>query len=307
MKFILKAFMLAISISVPAISYASTDSKVYLNYSQKELNDQYNQLVWAPNQDQILDRYQERSNYAIKELGMPLVYKYGNKEIEKFRLFKTEMNKAPLVIFIHGGAWRGGYAHNYDFPANVFVNNNINYIALDFSTVQEVGLDGMSNQIRNAIAYIYNSNIDFDRQKIYLIGHSSGAHLGGVILYSDWKKNGLPSDLIKGATLLSGIYNLLPASKSSRSSYVPFTKSIIKNYSPINFAEKIKMPLILSYGGLESDEFKKQTIEFYNKVKDYNPNTSIIFQQKFNHFEVMDDFSNPYNQAVNETLKMINK
>ena len=41
-----------------------------------------------------------------------------------------------------------------------------------------------------------------DPARIYVIGHSSGAHLAGATLITDWPRYGVPADVIKGATIL---------------------------------------------------------------------------------------------------------
>src|SRR5699024_10492951 len=175
------------------------------------------QSDWAPNIKQILQRYDVRSEWARDQLPEPERYSYNpddpDDEVMAFDLFRASDDKpAPVMVFIHGGAWKAGNASSYHFPAPLFVDNGISYIALDFDTVEEVGLDGMITQIRQAIAWIHDNDdtLGIDPQQIYISGHSSGGHLGGVVLTTDWEDYDLPADVIKGATLISGMYDLKP-------------------------------------------------------------------------------------------------
>lgn len=283
------------------------DNNVYLNYTQPQLDEMYDQTIWAKNYKQIIDRYQFRSNLAEDIIGKPTIIKYGDSEIESFNIFKANIPNAPLVIFIHGGAWKSGRSFNYNYPAMQFHEKGINYISLDFSNVQEVGLDGMTKQIRKAVSYIYKNNktLGFNKDQLFIVGHSSGAHLASVLLTTDWKAYEMPTNTIKGATLISGIYDLKPVRKSARSKYVFIDNKIENDYSPIIHSKTIKMPVIISYGGLESEEFKRQSIDFYEKLRNTNNNISLIKQDYFNHFEIMDDFGNPYNSASLKTIDMI--
>ncbi|WJJ94971.1 alpha/beta hydrolase [Neopusillimonas aromaticivorans] len=208
---------------------------------------------------------------------------------------------------MHGGAWRAGKASSYHFPAEMFLDNGVSYIGLDFGNVQDIGLDGMVAQLRKALAYIHKNaeKLGIDPKQIYISGHSSGAHLGGVILTTDWSKLGVPQDIIKGATLISGMYDLKPVRQSARSSYVPFTDDIENTMSTQRHLNQINTPIILAYGGLETDEFKRQTKDFADAMKKANKPVELIFSEFSNHFEIMDDFGNPYGPVSAATLKQI--
>ena len=55
---------------------------------------------------------------------------------------------------------------------------------------------------------------------LYLSGFSSGGHLGGCVVITEWEKQGLPRDILKGAVLGSGMYDLKPVRLSKRSKFV---------------------------------------------------------------------------------------
>jgi len=58
-------------------------------------------------------------------------------------------------------------------------------------------------------------------------------------------------DIIKGASLLSGMYELQPVSLSARSRYVNFTPETIQNLSPQRHLDALTAPLVLAYGTLD--------------------------------------------------------
>src|SRR2546426_7457114 len=89
---------------------------VWLDMTQKELDDAYDQSVYAPNQRQVTGRYETNSGRTRAKLGAPQRYAYGPSEIEQLDVFKTRRANAPINVFIHGGAWRGGRSENYAFP-----------------------------------------------------------------------------------------------------------------------------------------------------------------------------------------------
>ena len=83
----------------------SQEAKVFLDYTQKELDHNYSQAEWAPNMKQMLQRYEYRSRLTRQRLGQPQRLSYGDKPVEKLNLFRASAAKAPVLIYLHGGAW----------------------------------------------------------------------------------------------------------------------------------------------------------------------------------------------------------
>lgn len=177
-------------------------SKVFLEYEQDELDCAYDQSAYAPNQQEVSVRQQARSVEARSRLGEPRRFAYGRTQVELLDLYTANRPNAPIVVFVHGGAWRGGSAANSAHAAEMFVTAGANYVALDFVLVEDAGgsLYPMVEQVRRALAWLYGNAADFggDRERIHLIDHSSGAHLCGCVMVTDWSKLfDLPADADK--------------------------------------------------------------------------------------------------------------
>src|SRR5260370_42635188 len=96
--------------------------RVWLDMDQEELDAAYDQRVYAPNFQQIINRYATNSEVTRARLGPPRRYAYGPTPIEGLDVYATKPAKAPMNVFIHGGAWRAGLAKGNAFPAELFVN-----------------------------------------------------------------------------------------------------------------------------------------------------------------------------------------
>src|ERR1043166_2894060 len=104
---------------------------------------------------------------------------------------------------MHGGNWQLGAAKDYGFPAEMFVAAGAHYVALDFNNVNEPwgALRVVAAQLRRGIPWVCKNAASFggDPERVYIGGHSSGGHLCGVALVTDWQKElGLPPNAIKG-------------------------------------------------------------------------------------------------------------
>jgi arylformamidase len=211
---------------------------------------------------------------------------------------------------VHGGAWRGGDAKNYAYPAEMFVRAGAHYIVLDFAWVQNVdgNLLTVVDQVRRAVAWCYRNAPSFggDAGRLYVAGHSSGAHLAGVLAITDWRRDfGLPADAVKGYVLISGMYDLQPVRLSSRSSYVKFTDEMVQTLSAIRHVEALNAPLYLACGTFETPEFQRQSREFAEAVRQAGKPVLFDVADGYNHFEIAETLANPYGLVGRAALELL--
>lgn len=284
--------------------------RVFLDYDQAELDAAYDQSVYAPNLQQIVGRYASNSEAARRRIGAPRRVAYGPTEVEKLDIYATGRPNAPVNVFIHGGAWRGGFAKDYAFPAEMFVHAGAHYVVLDFVAVQNAGgsLMPMADQVRRAIAWVHRNAASFggDPNRLYVSGHSSGGHLAGVAAVTDWQgRFGLPADAVKGYVCMSGMYDLHPVRLSARSSYVKFDDAMEEALSSQRHLEKLAAPVAVVHGTRETPEFQRQNREFAEAVRKAGKPVQLVVCEGYNHFEVLETFANPYGHAGRAALEQM--
>jgi arylformamidase len=285
---------------------------VWLDLDQQELDDAYDQSVYAFNQGNIAERRRANSELALKVLGPPQRVPYGETAIEKLDIYRTKGANAPVAIFIHGGSWRNGRASDSVYLAEPFVNAGAHYVIPDFINVLEAGGDlfPMVGQVRRAVAWVYRNAASFggDPNALYLAGHSSGGHLGGCVVTTDWAAQGLPLDILKGALLGSGMYDLKAVRLSKRGEYVKFTDTMEQELSAQRHLDRLHTPLVLTHGTLETPEFQRQTRDFYAAVKAAGKPVELRVGQGYNHFETQETLANPYGlmgRAAFQQMKLV--
>lgn len=283
---------------------------VWMNMSQQELDKAYTQSVYAQNAAQVIGRWVTNSELNRKYIGDPLRLSYGDKSIESMDVYQTKQANAPVHIFIHGGAWRSTAADIHGFPAETFTRAGAHFVLPDFSWVQDEGdsLFPLVDQVRRAVAWVYRNAASFggDPDRIYLSGHSSGGHLAGVILFTDWEKDfGLPKDTIKGALCCSGMFDLKPVRLSYRGNYIKFTDEMEQALSPIRHLNKINTPVIVAYGTYETPEFKRQSEDFAMALKTAGKSVELLVADGYNHFEIYETLANPYGILGRAVLKQM--
>jgi arylformamidase len=286
--------------------------RVWMDMDQVELDAAYDQSVYSPLIGQLLKRFATSSDEARAHLGAPKRLAYGPTPVEVLDLYPASKPNAPIFVFIHGGAWLRGEAKDYGYPAELFVNAGINYVALDFIAVGAANGDigVMAAQVRRGIAWVYKNAATFggDTSRFYVGGHSSGGHLCGVALVTDWQKDfGLPADMVTGGLCMSGLYDMKPVRLSKRSSYVKFTDDMEQAMSSQRHIEMLRAPIIVTYGTNETPEFQRQSRDFAAAVKAAGKPVELIEAPNFNHFEMCESLGNPFGPNGRAALKLMRR
>lgn len=282
---------------------------VWLDMDQQELDDAYDQHKYAFNQPQVNRRRTAQALRAQPFIGQPLTQAYGPTPIETLDIYKARQPNAPVAIFVHGGAWRQGRAADFAYLAEPVLAAGGAYVILDFTNVDDAGGDlmPMVDQVRRAVAWVYQNAASFggDPNRLYLVSHSSGSHLSGNVVTHDWAAAGLPKDILKGALLSSGMYDLVPVRLSKRGAYVKFTDAMVEKLSSIRHIDKLHTPLVVSYGTEETPEFQRQAKEFAAAVLAAGKPVKLMVGEGYNHFELPETLANPYGYLGRTLLEMM--
>ena len=271
---------------------------VFLDMDQQALDDAYDQEAYASNRAVVVSRRHAASERARSRIGNPKRIAYGPTEIEALDVVDCGVRNAPINIFLHGGAWRRNKAADYALNAEPLVRAGAHSVILDFINVDEAGGDlfPMYDQVRRGIAWVARNAESFggDPSRIFLSAHSSGSHLAGCFLTRGWREESLPPDIIKGAVLLSGMYDLKPVRLSKRSSYVSFTDRMEDLLSAQRHLDGLNAPLVVAIGTAETPEFQRQSRDFTAAVKAAGKPAELIVGEGYNHFELLETLANPY-------------
>jgi arylformamidase len=122
----------------------------------------------------------------------------------------------PVVVMIHGGAWQIGDKANPDIgsrKAATFVNAGFVYVAINYRLSPSVRYATQAGDVAKALAWVVQniSHYSGDSRRIYLMGHSAGAHLAALVATDEsyLTREGLSLKTISGVVLLdTGAYDV---------------------------------------------------------------------------------------------------
>jgi arylformamidase len=166
----------------------------------------------------------------------------------------------------------------------------------------------MADQVRRAIAWTYKNaaSFDGDPEQLYIGGHSSGGHLCGVALVTEWQKDfGLPDNTVKGGACMSGMYDLKPVRLSQRGNYVKFNDDMEQAMSSQRHLDLLRVPIVVTYGTNETPEFQRQNRDFAAAVKAAGKPVELIEAPSYNHFEMAESLGNPYGPNGRAALSLM--
>ena len=283
-------------------------TKVYLDYTQAELDRAYDQRAWAPNADEVIRRYASESAKSRERFAGSLDLSYGPSPEETLDIFPSSKRNAPLHVHIHGGGWRNLGKEEESFLANALVPAGATLVVLNFATIPKVRIPEMVEQVRRAIGWLHNhaSRYGADPDAIHVSGHSSGAHLAAVLLATDWTRLGLPADVVKSGLVMSGSYDLRPVMLSARSSYVKLSAQETLDLSPILHINRVQAPVIVAFGSLESPEYKRHALSFAEAMTAAGKEVSLLDCGAFNHFEVLEELGRPGTPLARVAMQLMN-
>lgn len=265
-------------------------SKVFLDYDQKALDDQYEQRVWVPHADAIIRRYGEASDAVRSRMGEPRTERYGPTPVETLDVYGSG---GKAFVFVHGGAWRRQSSREQGFPAEPIIAAGAAYVALNFANLPSVTLPEMAAQVCRGIEWVHR-NLS---EEVVLCGHSSGGHLAAVAATR------LP--FIKAVLVVSGIYDLLPVRLSARNDYVKLDERLEHEYSPIRHLGRIRCPVTVGWGEKEAAEFLRQSKEFAAALQAAGKLRQAFEAMDLNHFEVLETLADPASPFGRAALTML--
>jgi arylformamidase len=269
--------------------------KVFLDYDQAALDRQYNQRAWVTNADELIRRYGIASEAVRARLGEPECIAYGAAPAETLDLYRAARTPAPLLVFVHGGAWQRLTKRESAFAAETFVRAGAHFAALDFAAVPAAKLGDLVDQVRCAVVFIYRNadRLGVARERIHLVGHSSGGHLAARAMTTDWATLGLLHP-IKGGACVSGIYDLRPVRLSARNAYLHLDETSEQALSPQRHLARLACPLIVAAAELEAPEFRRQARDFAAAASDAGATVRHVEGRGFNHFDFIATLADPH-------------
>lgn len=222
--------------------------------------------------------------------------------------YRSEDSNAPVLLFVHGGYWQEGSRKLYSFVSNAWTQAGFVAAIVGYNLAPEASLEQMVAEIQAAVKYTAKR---FPKSKLYLCGHSAGAHMCAMMMVADWSKDLSVPQSVHGMFLLSGVFDLSPLVGTYVNDALKLDEESALRVSPQRFLMKtspvIRCPVVVVVEEYGSPEFVRQSKEFHEILQSHGVQSSFMILPGVDHFNLIENMVDPEDSLCKEILKVTQK
>jgi acetyl esterase/lipase len=179
---------------------------------------------------------------------------YGSEPSQKLDIYvpaSTKHTTYDVIVFFYGGRWTYGSKNDYGFVGATFAKRDFIVVIPDYRKYPQVRFPVFVQDGAKALAWVSNHIAEFhgDPERIHVVGHSAGAHIGALLaadphyLANEGKDR---SSIIYDFAGLAGPYAFTPDEPDLEDMFGPSQN--YPNMQVTTFIDGRQPPMLLLYG-----------------------------------------------------------
>lgn len=267
-----------------------------------EIERHFNPRVAVPDAADKLARFAAESEAARARVDGQLDIRYGERPKETLDIFPAG-DGAPVQFFVHGGFWRLLDKSDHSFLAPPMVAAGVTHVSVNYDLCPDVTLDIIVEEVRAALAWTAANiaNHGGDPERIYVAGHSAGAHLAAMLL-----NDAASLPLIRGAACLSGIYEPEVVMHTSVNADVRLDRAMAVRNDCVRQPPLQSLPLLIAAGGAEPEGWQQQSRAYAAACAANGATADYLTVEGADHFTLLLDAADGNAQLTRAMLAQIN-
>jgi arylformamidase len=211
--------------------------------------------------------------------------RYGPRERNRIDFLKAR-EKAPTLVFIHGGYWQTRAKETFALFAAGPMAHGINVALIGYTLAPDATLDEIVAEIHAGVDFLVErlSGLGGEASRIVVSGWSAGGHLTSMALSHPQVKAGMA---------ISGIYDLEPIRHSYLNAKLGLDEAMSRRNSPVMQAGGAMKPLSLVAGSAELPLLRKQTADFAGHRASFGLPVTYEEIPGADHFTIMNEMVSP--------------
>jgi acetyl esterase/lipase len=248
-----------------------------------------------------------RSGPAVQRVTISYVTGPGADPIRhKMDLFRPASGSGfPVLLFAHGGVWQLGSKDEYRNIGETFARRGILTAVINYRLTPPVRHPAHATDVARAVAWLAKHAAEHGGRddRIYLSGHSAGAHLVSLLLFDRryLEAEGVDPDTLAGVIPLSGIFDLtqpiddVPDGGFPRYIHPPFgeARAALEAASPTSHLRPTRVPVFVILAGEDYQAMKRQSAAFVERLRGRGIAVAFDTVAGRSHFELVQAIGRP--------------
>jgi len=253
--------------------------------SQEERDLGLNNGVAVKGSVEMVGGWEQRSGEMRKRYGDHIDLRYGPRERNRIDFLKAR-EKAPTLLFIHGGYWQTRAKEVFSIFAEGPMAHGINVALIGYTLAPDATLDKIVAEIHAGIDFLGRElpALGGDASGIVVSGWSAGGHLTSMAL---------SHPKVRAGMAISGIYDLEPIRHSYLNVKLGLDEATSRSNSPMMQAGGPPKPLSLVVGSAELPLLRKQTADFAGHRAKFGLPVAYEEIPGANHFTILEELLSP--------------
>lgn len=208
---------------------------------------------WKHQQDVIMIGNEARTDELRSAFRYHSDMSYGSDPLQKLDIFLPEPadQPAPVLIFIHGGGWVECDKNQFSFAFGSLLERGIMVVSVNYRLAPAHRYPAAVEDCRDAVLWVreYITGFGGDPERLFLGGHSAGAHLAALTALRPQNApgGGLPAGVIAGCIPIGGVYDF-----HTEIPYAYLRRFIRRQYlaeaSPVTYLRPDAPPILIAHG-----------------------------------------------------------
>ena len=295
---------------MPTIAHPYPERPIAHGLSRAHLANDYDVEASVPDLPGYMRQFIHLSDEARRTLAghCRLDVPYGPLPAQKLDIFMpSATGPSPIMVFFHGGAWKGSNKECRAFPALTVCPRGAIWISVEYPLAPDASLETQTESAQQAIAWIAENAQSFggDAHRILVMGHSAGGHLATMGLFRILHAQ--PA-LAKNFELLtiSAVFDLEPMMFTKVNDWLKLDPPRVLEHSPISQIPSPSPALHALAGGSEPGVFIRQSLDMVGAYAARGLPSRFTALPHRNHFSVLEEFAleeSPLHQALMAFIK----
>ena len=268
---------------------------------------EYNNRRRVPDHEAIAARWMKASDARRSEGDVIADQPYGPGERNRYDLYRAKPSGSgtvPLVVYIHGGYWQRGDRKGVGFVASALNARGIDVACPSYSLAPAVPVATIVDELRQCMRALHERL----KARPVVVGHSAGGHLAAAMLATEWSRfPGVPSDLVRSAYALSGVFDPAPLIGTSLNEALKLDSAsaravdLIRGRTPPASAT-----MVAAVGAEESAEFIRQGLALAAAWSGAGVKAECVVIPNANHFTIVDEMARTESATLARIVSMAN-